>query len=69
MTMKNKHVNRFRILETKFRQIMLLFSEDLSATQISHLTGLIRQTINKYLIAIRLRIVELSTLQSARVSL
>ena len=42
----------------------MLFSEDLSATQISHLTKLSRQTINKYLTAIRLRIVELSMLQS-----
>jgi transposase-like protein len=42
----------------------LLFSEDLSATQIYHLTGLSRQTINKYLTAIRLRILELSLLQS-----
>jgi transposase len=36
----------------------------LSATQISHLTGLSRQTINKYLTAIRLKILELSLLQS-----
>jgi hypothetical protein len=43
----------------------LLFSEDLNATQISHLTGLSRQTISKYLTAIRLRILELSTAQSA----
>ena len=42
----------------------MLFSEDLSATQISYLTGLSRQTINKYLTAIRLRILELSSLQS-----
>ena len=42
----------------------MLFSEDLSATQIYHLTGLSRQTINKYLTAIRLRILELSLLQS-----
>jgi transposase-like protein len=65
MKAKNKYVNRSRISEAKFRQIILLFSEDLSATQISHLTKLSRQTINKYLTAIRLRIVELSTLQSA----
>ena len=65
MTMKNKYVNRSRISEAKFRQIILLFSEDLSATQISHLTGLSRQTINKYLAAIRLTILELSALQSA----
>ncbi len=37
----------------------------MSATQISHLTKLSRQTINKYLTAIRLRILELSHLQSA----
>jgi len=64
MTMKNKYVNRSRISEAKFRQIILLFSEDLSATQISHLTELSRQTINKYLTAIRLRILQLSLLQS-----
>ena len=49
----------------KFREIIYLFSEDLSATQISHLTRLSRQTINKYLAAIRLRILGLSLLQSA----
>ena len=64
MKVKNKYVIRSRISEAKFRQIILLFSEDLSATQISHLTRLSRQTINKYLTAIRLRIVELSILQS-----
>ena len=42
----------------------MLFSEDLSATQISNLTHLSRQTINKYLTAIRLRILDLSLLQS-----
>jgi len=57
-------VIRSRISKAKFRQIILLFSEDLSATQISHLTGLSRQIINKYLTAIRLRILELSTLES-----
>mgnify|MGYP001584205214 CR=1 FL=1 len=63
--MKNKYVIRSRISEKKFRQIIKLFSEDLSATQISHLTELSRQSINKYLMAIRLRFVELSKLQSA----
>ncbi|CAC9590256.1 hypothetical protein [uncultured Gammaproteobacteria bacterium] len=37
----------------------------MNAVQIKELTGLSRQTINKYLTAIRLRIVELSILQSA----
>ena len=58
MPVKNKYV-------LKFREIIYLFSEDLSATQISHLTRLSRQTINKYLAAIRLRILGLSLLQSA----
>lgn len=62
--MKNKYVIRSRVSEKKFRQIIRLFSEDLSATQISHLTELSRQSINKYLTAIRLRFVELSKLQS-----
>jgi transposase len=43
----------------------LLFSEDLSATKISHLTKISRQTVNKYLTAVRLRILELSLIQSA----
>ena len=64
MKIKNKYVIRSRISEAKFRQIILLFSEDLSATQISNLTHLSRQTINKYLTAIRLRILDLSLLQS-----
>jgi transposase len=63
--MKNKYVICSHISEKKFREIIYLFSEDLSATQISHLTRLSRQTINKYLAAIRLRILGLSLLQSA----
>ena len=64
MKVKNKYVIRSRISKAKFRQIILLFSEDLSATQISHLTKISRPTVNKYLTAIRLRILELSLLQS-----
>jgi len=33
MKVKNKYVIRSHISESKFRQIILLFSEDLSATQ------------------------------------
>ena len=63
MKVKNKYVTRSRISEKKFKQIILLFSEDLNATQICHLTRLSRQTINKYLVAIRKRIVQVSQLQ------
>jgi len=65
MKVKNKHVKHAHISEAKFRQVILLFSEDLSATQISHLTKISRPTVNKYLTTIRLRILELSMLQSA----
>jgi response regulator of citrate/malate metabolism len=63
MPVRNKHVKRTPISKAKFRQIILLFSEDLSATQISHLTKISRPTVNKYLTAIRLRILELSLLR------
>jgi len=65
MSVKNKHVKYVHISEAKFRQIILLFSKDLSATQISHLVKISRLTINKYLTTIRLRILELSMMQSA----
>ena len=64
MKVKNKYVIRSRISEKKFRKIIKYFSIDLNAVQIKERTGLSRQTINKYLTAIRLRIVELSQLQS-----
>ena len=59
MKVKNKYVIRSRISKAKFRQIILLFSEDLSATQISHLTKVSRPTVNKYLTAIRLRVLNI----------
>ena len=49
MKVKNKYVNRSRISEKKFREIIKYFSLDLNAVQIKELTGLSRQTINKYL--------------------
>jgi transposase len=64
MKVKNKYVIRSCISEAKFRQRILLFFGDLSVTQISYLTHFSRQTINKYLTAIRIRILELSLFQS-----
>jgi len=58
MTDKNKYVKRAHISERKFREIVKYFAEDLNATQIAHLTGISRPTINRYLKAIRERIVE-----------
>ena len=56
MKVKNKYVIRSRISEKKFREIIKYFSIDLNAVQIKELTALRRQTINKYLTAIRLRV-------------
>ena len=57
--MKNKYIKVSHISERKFREIVKLFSEDLSATQIANLTNLNRNTINRYLKLFRERIVEI----------
>jgi len=64
MTMKNKYVWRSRISEHQFRQIVRLFSVDLDASQIARLTGLSRNAVNRYLRAIRLRLVDYCNDQS-----
>ena len=51
--MINKYRNRSRISERKFREILLLFSEDLMATQIARITGISRNTINTIVRQIR----------------
>ena len=58
MTLKNKYANRSKISEAKIRQIVKLFSLDLDASQITKITGLNRNTINRYLTEIRTRIAE-----------
>ena len=58
MTPKNKYVNRSKISEAKFREIVKLFCLDLDSVQISKLTCLNRNTTNRYLAAIRTRIAE-----------
>jgi transposase len=59
MVEKNKYIKQAHISERKFREIIKYFSEDLNATQIANLTGISRPTINRYLKAIRKRIVDL----------
>ena len=51
--MKNRYLKRSHISEAKFRQVVRLFSQDLTATQISELTNLNRKTINSLLLHIR----------------
>jgi transcriptional regulator with XRE-family HTH domain len=58
MKAKNKYVEVAHISEHKFRELLRLFSVDLNASQIASLTGLSRNTVNRYLRAIRLRLAE-----------
>jgi transposase-like protein len=51
--MKNKYANRSKISEAKFREIIKYFALDLTATQIAVLSKLNRNTINRYLMAMR----------------
>jgi len=64
MTMKNRYASRARISEPQFRQIVRLFALDLDATQIAALSGLNRNTINRYLRGIRERIAQYCESQS-----
>ena len=61
---KNQYAKRARISEGKFREIIRLFAVDLDATQIAKITGLNRNTINRYLKEIRMRIAEYCEQQS-----
>ena len=55
--MKNKYFSRPRISERKFREIIKLFSADLTASQIARLSKASLPTINKILQEIRKRMV------------
>ena len=56
---KNKYINHCRISDEKFRELLFAFSIDLNATQISQLTKLNRNTVNRILQKIRIRIAEI----------
>ena len=62
--MKNKYIKRSRISEAKFRETVKYFSLDLDAQTTAILTGLNRNTINRYFVLIRRRIAEFCDLQS-----
>ncbi len=53
MTSSSKQFVRSRITRAKFRQIIKLFALDLTATQITALSALNRNTVNRYLTLIR----------------
>lgn len=58
MAGKNRYIYRSRISEAKFRQLVRLFALDLDGTQIAELSGLNRNTVNRYLHLLRVRIAD-----------
>jgi transposase len=64
MTIKNKYIKGSKITETKFRQLVKLFSHDLDAQTIASLSKLNRNTVNRYLTLFRTRIAEMCENQS-----
>ena len=51
--MKKRNTKRAYIPERKFRALLKLFSQDLTAVQTSNLTSLHRNTVNRYLMLFR----------------
>ena len=58
VTRANKYYRRSRISEKRFRQLVRLFSLDLSASDTAHLTGLTTKTVNTIYLKIRRRIAQ-----------
>lgn len=61
---KNKTIKHTHISERKFREILPLFCEDLTSTQIAEVAKTSRNTINRILQLLRKRIVELAEAES-----
>ena len=57
--MKNKYSRRARISEYLIREIVKHFAMDIEASKIARLTDLNRNTVNRYLTLIRIRIAEM----------
>ena len=62
--MSNRYAKRSQISKKKFRQLVKLSSLDQDAVQISELSHLNRNTINRYLAVMRNRIAEFCELES-----
>ena len=58
MTLKNRYVKRAEASEATFRLLIRYFFNDFEAKTIAFLTGLNRNTVNRYLTLIRKRIAE-----------
>jgi len=64
MARVNRYANRSKISEAQFRALARLFALDIEATKIAAITGLHRNTINRYLGAIRARIADFCETES-----
>ena len=60
----NRYYRRSKISEAKFRALIRHFSEDLTATQTAHLTGLSLRSVNAIFLRIRKRLAEICEAQS-----
>ncbi len=58
--MKNKYINKAHITERKFREILMYFAEDESASKTAKYTKISRKTINTLFHKIRIRIAKIS---------
>ncbi len=65
MVHKNKYINSSKFLRLNSESIISYFVADLSATQINVLSGISRNSINKYLMAIRQRIYDYCLVDSS----
>jgi transposase-like protein len=59
-SLKNKYIRSSKLSEAKFREVIKLFSADLTATQIARLSGINRNSVNRILRLLRARIVDIS---------
>ena len=64
MTKSYTVLKRARISTKKFREILKCFSLDIEETKVARLTGLNRNTVNKYLFLVRKRIAEECEMES-----
>ncbi len=64
MVQINQYIKCSKISEVKFREIVKHFVADLSATQITTLSGISRNSINKYIMEIHHRIYDFCSSES-----
>ena len=62
--MKNKYLERSKVSEAKYRQVLRLFCQDLTAVQIAAATSISCRTINRLLMDLRRRIASYCDQQS-----